>query len=829
MVDFSSAWEIFVSYIDDGISLIPVREQEELVGDKVMTKKSPFRFWKKCQKERMKKEELWYQLEQHKVSSVGTLCGKISGNLEAIDIDSKFYPGIEKLLFEEIKNVMPGLIDLLRINKTPSGGYHILYRVEESEKIPGNKKLALRYSTKEELESNPNDKLKCFLETRGEGGYVVAPPSLGYKNVKNNPLPVLTRDQRETLINICISFNEVVKEEKKYEFPGQDSIYYSENPFESYNRSGVSEMVLLNNGWKYHSKGNKGINFTRPGSRSGGQHATFLTEKRYFIFFTPNCPFENGKCFHPSSVRATLEFGGDKKSLFKVLVSEGFGRINPEKEKKIVKTAIVTGNALPANVSDTAKEYYASAVIDMALRHPHGIFWQLGPKDGWEISREDIYRISDMLGYRLWKDNLYQLDGKFLHKKTDQEYYDTLNAYVFDEDGDVQKSICNCLEAFFQKSGEYTIGRLRHIKKEQLFSDTREVCYKFYLNGFLCITANGIEFKEIGTIGGYVLYDRVQQREFKFGNVGGKYIDFLNLACRLGDKMDNIQSIVGYLSHDYRDSTTPYIIVLTEECEDPKKGGGSGKNLFCTLLKSTITLTNKNGAQIQKVDERFLQAWNGERVLSIDDVPKGFDYTSLKDMSSGSAIIKKLYKDEMVVACEDMCKFIVQSNYGIDKADGGIERRIRQIEFTDFFTKAQGVNTHYGIQFPEGWDENDWIGYDNFIAQCVRKWLAAGLVLEKVELTIGGKLKEFDGTYGRELRLFFEENWSEWKGNFISNESFKFLLDTSFGKYQPSMQKINKALSIFCDSKGYVMDKNAKKDVGMTQERGKEFLEIFDI
>jgi hypothetical protein len=47
--------------------------------------------------------------------------------------------------------------------------------------IEGNQKLAQRPATAEEVKENPNEKVLVLIETRGEGGYVVAPPTDGYK------------------------------------------------------------------------------------------------------------------------------------------------------------------------------------------------------------------------------------------------------------------------------------------------------------------------------------------------------------------------------------------------------------------------------------------------------------------------------------------------------------------------------------------------------------------------------------------------------------------------------------------------------------------------
>ena len=100
---------------------------------------------------------------------VGVVCGRASGNLEVIDFDDpSLYAGWCELVEERV----PGIIQRLTIIQTPrqneAGQYgkHVYYRCAKPD---GNTKLA-RYVTTE-------GKAKASIETRGEGGYVVAPGS----------------------------------------------------------------------------------------------------------------------------------------------------------------------------------------------------------------------------------------------------------------------------------------------------------------------------------------------------------------------------------------------------------------------------------------------------------------------------------------------------------------------------------------------------------------------------------------------------------------------------------------------------------------------------
>ena len=53
---------------------------------------------------------------------------------------------------------------------------------------------------------------------------------------------------------------------------------------------------------------------------------------------------------------------------------------------------------------------------------------------------------------------------------------------------------------------------------------------------------------------------------------------------------DYLLSCIGYLAHEYKDETAAYIIVLTEQCENPKDGGGAGKNVFSELFRILLLL-----------------------------------------------------------------------------------------------------------------------------------------------------------------------------------------------------------------------------------------------
>lgn len=830
----SAVWQQIEKMIADGLSVIPVRDKEQIWNGRLYTVKSAYS-WKKYLTIRITKDELWYAMtEKYNTTAVGIIGGAISGGLEIIDIDVKWFPGIDARVFKDIETFYPDLFPKLRIHQSPSGGYHILYRVADFI-IPGNGKLARRPATEDELKINPKEKWKCFLETRGEGGYVVAPPSLGYTIHADNPIPVISANERESIINICRNYNQEIKKDT-YTAPLKKYYdYYSTDPFEHFNQSQEAETILERNGWTQLGRHGNHIHYTKPGGSSKTIHASFIINYRvYYIFTTgtdfpvePDGPDHPGTGFMPATALAILEFNGDKSKTYQYLVSNGYGIIKPVIEERIVKNKALQGKPLPPNMSLSAIAAHKNIVKQLDEQHPYGTFWELDDEGSVVLSREGIYRVAEGLGFRYYKQEVVRVIGFFIYKQDERAFYDAVKDYIQEEDADLYEKICNTYESFIQRNGAFSITRLQLLDQSSIISDTQQTAYKFYLNGYVFITSERYTLNPYENIAGLIWQDQIQQRNFIPAEIpAGVYPSFLDLAC--GDT-SYTRSIIGYLTHQYKDERTAYIIVITEECSDPKQGGGSGKNIFGKLLSYTTSYKSIPGGQV-RFDERFMQAWNGERIFCLSDVPKRFDFTFLKEMSAGSGLLKKLFKNEEAIPVQDMPKFIVLTNYSYEVADGGLKRRIIPLEFTDFFTKCGGVDVHFNAHFPNDWTTDDWIGYDNYICQSIQCWLVSGRKLAAPDLTTGGWLKQYDQSYGQLTKDFIEVNWPLWvKQTFVSLDEFNNTYDTFCRenkvtvKYQLSSIKMNWALADWAKHMGGNFISRGLKWDGVENIRGKEF------
>lgn len=801
-------WPEILSLLSNGLSIIPVRTKQQTINNRIRPAKSPYNYWTNYQHQIISPEELWDQMNKFDTTSISVITGTVSGNLEVIDVDVKYKDGIDAILFNDIKLIYPELFDKLRIHKSPSGGYHILYKILDTNP-QGNMSLAKRLIKNKEGIEKP----AAFLETRGEGGYVVYPPSLGYSIHKPNPIPVITIHERNSLIALCEGYNEILKIEKQPKTNKFDETYYSENPFDHYNNSEVGANLLLDFGWKYNKENPRYIWYTKPNSTSGERHASWIKEKRVFYFFTTSTEFADRKCYTPSSVLAKGKFNDDYKKTYQYLVQNGYGKIRPVIENKIILKA----KELPGNISDSGRARFELVATERIEAHPYGIYWEIEPdSDRITISREGLYEVSNRLGFRLYKGLFFRVYGRFLRQITEREYQDTLKGYIREKDPGIRLQIINTYEHFLQVAGKFTLTRIRELQENEIMRDTRYKCYKFYQDCWVEIDRNGYVVHQYEEMNDLLMFEsKLLKRNFSIANTG-VFIDFIEKALNYTERKDYINSVIGYLAHDYKDESLGYIVLLTEECENPKDGGGSGKNLLCNLFKNITTKTDKAGSQI-KYDEKFLQTWNMERLFVISDAPKNFDFMFLKELASGEGVWKKLWKDEVSIQPELMPKFVIQTNYSYNDADGGLKRRIIPIEFSDFFTKAKGVDVYYKKFFPSDWTQEDWNGFDYVMVNAIQKVFELDLKLSPKELTNFGFRKQFEQKYHNLLQFIedYKEMWFTMQE--VNNSDFKrhqedFCKENKISEFHwPGIKKINDAIREYMNHYKHVYKNDVSK------------------
>jgi len=109
-------------YIQNGICVIATNSEKKSILP-----------WKKFQTHFPTIADAEEQFEHHLAKGLAIMCGKISGNLECIDVDTKYdHTGnLWTAYSQSIKDNDESLFDRLKIIQTISGGYHLYYRCEK--------------------------------------------------------------------------------------------------------------------------------------------------------------------------------------------------------------------------------------------------------------------------------------------------------------------------------------------------------------------------------------------------------------------------------------------------------------------------------------------------------------------------------------------------------------------------------------------------------------------------------------------------------------------------------------------------------------------------
>jgi replicative DNA helicase len=281
------------------------------------------------------------------VKGLGIVCGAISGGLEVIDVDTKH--DTTGRLWEDFRDLIEGTLpqvwQSLVIAQTQSGGYHLYYRCSS---VAGNLKLANK-ANKEVL-----------IETRGERGYVVAPPSPGYSYLQGDPaqIPTITPQDRQALLSIARSFSEVKdpQEQPRTYTPDTRARTTGDSPFEDYNKRGDVVGLLRSHGWKQVSQTAERINLLRPGDTDSKTSGNFHTGLRLLRVFSSSTGFDPDRAYNPSQVYSLLECNSDHSLAYRRLLENGYGEALGDRsyQPTQIKTEQITVKAIsPVNNVNT--------------------------------------------------------------------------------------------------------------------------------------------------------------------------------------------------------------------------------------------------------------------------------------------------------------------------------------------------------------------------------------------------------------------------------------------------------------------------------------------
>lgn len=313
---------------DHGLSVVRVRTDGS---------KRPVGEWKAYQTERADRPvvEEWFTHGNH---GLGVICGAVSGDLEMLELEGRFITDIGSQAFKDAAKEAGLALLLSRLINgymviSPSNGRHFYYRVD-GEAAP-NTKLARR--------PGADGTVEVLIETRGEGGFVVAPPSSGTVHPSGRAwqtkagtwaaVPTITVDERDALFALCRSFDAIGHTAPTPVAPTSNPVVvrpgraitdgsWMDALVDHLRATQPMQQLLEHYGWAHAYTDRHGRTLmTRPGKDEGVSGSVNTADR--LLPFSTSTPFETGRIppttYDQLDVIAAYEHRGDRKAAARTL------------------------------------------------------------------------------------------------------------------------------------------------------------------------------------------------------------------------------------------------------------------------------------------------------------------------------------------------------------------------------------------------------------------------------------------------------------------------------------------------------------------------------
>lgn len=291
--------------------------------------KSPAVPWKTYQHQKATTEEIntwWPENTRH---GLGVVTGKISGNLELIELEGRaahHLPELTQLATDSGIKQLWSRLALGWVEQSPSGGIHFYAR--STHPVAGNTVLAR------------DENKQVLAETRGEGGYTVTAPTPGTCHPTGKPwtiitggpttVPTFTKAELDAIHVIFQTLHQPQPEPTHPHTPipqlGAAPSDAGTRPGDDYENKTTWDDILTPHGWVKITTRGSTIYWRRPGKNEGISATTgnATDRDRLYVFststdFTPETPYTKFAAY------ALLNHNGDYRAATRRLAKEGYG------------------------------------------------------------------------------------------------------------------------------------------------------------------------------------------------------------------------------------------------------------------------------------------------------------------------------------------------------------------------------------------------------------------------------------------------------------------------------------------------------------------------
>lgn len=292
---------------------------------------------------------------------------------------------------------------------------------------------------------------------------------------------------------------------------------------------------------------------------------------------------------------------------------------------------------------------------------------------------------------------------------------------------------------------ETVLDRLTPEEDEEItfLKDTKNKKFIYYKNGFVTITKSGVEFtKDYSQMDGYIwnsqILDRLYNSKLSYSDSLNSYFYkfMFNISGQNPQRLKSLQTIIGYLCHDYFDYKLKSVI-LTDAflSEDGEANGRTGKGLFNMGLKYMFQNLNSdevnylqiNGKTFDPKDEKkYGNANHNTKLIHLEDVKAYFNIEDMFNDVTDGALIRALYEKGF----KQYVKFILSSNKSIRVIGSSAKDRTVMYEFAEHYNDSYSPQDEFNHWFFKEWNTNEWQLFDVMMCHSIAEFFKAGKIIE---------------------------------------------------------------------------------------------------
>lgn len=301
-------------------------------------------------------------------------------------------------------------------------------------------------------------------------------------------------------------------------------------------------------------------------------------------------------------------------------------------------------------------------------------------------------------------------------------------------------------------SQHFVNGFLEFLETRELefLRDTKDKGFLFFSNCFVEVEQNKIAVKKYEELEGYIWDKQIIQKRFSIGENESEFEIFIKNICNNDEqRILSFRSAIGYLLHNYKDSTNAKAVIFLDEKLSDGAYGRSGKGLVAQAigkLRKTVRLDGRNFNFSKSFS--FQSVTLDTAIIEFNDVNKKFNFDKLFSIITDDITVEKKNQNEIIIPFHQSPKIIISTNYTIEGSDDSTLDRQFVIEFSDHYNKSHRPIDEFGHRFFDEWSNEEWNNFHNYMIGCMQLYLNRGLIkcahvnLEKKKL-IDSTCEEF--------------------------------------------------------------------------------------